>query len=88
MQDDGKGKHANARYMLPSGTPSPPSWLTDRVQGNTHSTGRKLELLHTDFEAVPWWLHDLFVVVCGVMQCLRYVGREFLGSAASFHRCR
>ena len=23
MQDDEKGKYANARYMLPSGTPSP-----------------------------------------------------------------
>ena len=23
MQDDGKGKYANARYMLPLGTPSP-----------------------------------------------------------------
>ena len=24
MQDDEKGKYANARYMLPSGTPPPP----------------------------------------------------------------
>src|SRR6185312_314887 len=27
MQDDEKGKHANARYMLPSGTPSPQAGL-------------------------------------------------------------
>ena len=27
MQDDGKGKYANARYMLPSGTPSPQAGL-------------------------------------------------------------
>ena len=27
MQDDEKGKYANARYMLPSGTPSPQAGL-------------------------------------------------------------
>ena len=27
MQDDEKGKYANARYMLPSGTPSPQASL-------------------------------------------------------------
>ena len=44
--------------MLPSGTPSPSSWLTDRVEGNTHGTGRKLEPLH----AAPQHLHGGFVI--------------------------
>ena len=70
MQDDEKGKYANARYMLPSGTPSPPSWLTDRVEGNTHSADRMLECPDTAFEAVPWWLHDLLVVVRDIFWCL------------------
>ena len=30
MQDDEKGKYANARYMLPSGTPSPHADLLTR----------------------------------------------------------
>ena len=73
MQVDGKGKYANARYMLPSGTPSPSSWLTDRVEGNTHSASRMLEHPDTAFEAVPWWLHDSLVVVCDIFRCLEYV---------------
>ena len=73
MQDDGKGKYANAGYMLPSGTPSPPSWLTDRVEGNTHSVGRMLERPDTAFEVVPWWPDDLFVGVPDTLRCLEYV---------------
>ena len=55
------------------------------MSGNNHSTGRKLELLHVAFEAIPWWLRDLFIAARGVVRCLQYVGREFFGSAASFH---
>ena len=65
--------------MLPSGTPSLPNWLTDRVQGNTHSTSRKLELLHTDFEAVHGGFVIcllLCVVSCGVFDML---GESSLG---------
>ena len=32
MQDDEKGKYANARYMLPSGTPSPQAGLLTRCR--------------------------------------------------------
>ena len=73
MQDDEKGKYANARYMLPSGTPSPSSWLTDRVEGNTYSADRMLERPDTASAAVPWWLHDLLVVVRDIFRCLEYV---------------
>jgi len=44
------------------------------VEGNTHSAGRMLERPDTAFEAVPWWLHDLFVVVRDILRCLEYVG--------------
>ena len=71
MQDDEKGKYANARYMLPSAFPL--SWLTDRVEGNTHSASRMLERPDTAFEAVPWRLHDLLVVVRDIFRCLEYV---------------
>ena len=60
--------------MLPSGTPSLPNWLTDRVQGNTHSIGIKHELLHTAFVAVPWWLRGLFVAAHDILRCLEHVG--------------
>ena len=55
------------RGLLPS------SWLTDRVEGNTRNAGRMLERPDTTFEAVPWWLHDLLVVVRDIFQCLEYV---------------
>ena len=51
----------------------PPSWLTDRVEGNTHSAGRMLERPDTAFEAIPWWLQDLLVVVRDIIRCLGYV---------------
>ena len=51
----------------------PPSWLTDRVEGNTYSADRMLERPDTAFEAVPWWLHDLLVVLRDILRCLEYV---------------
>ena len=65
----------------------PPSWLTDRVEGNTHSVGRMLERPDTAFEVVPWWPDDLFVGVPDTLRCLEYVEWELRGSAASYHRC-
>ena len=53
--------------------PPPPRWLTNRVEGITHSAGRMLEHPDTAFEAVPWWLHDSLVVVCDIFRCLEYV---------------
>ena len=52
----------------------PPSWLTNRMSGNTHGTGRKLEPLHASSAASPWWLRNSFVAVRGVVRCLEYVG--------------
>jgi len=79
MQVDGKGKYANARYMLPSGTPSPSSWLTDRVEGNTHGTGRKLEPLHAASASSPWRLRDSFVAVRGVVGVLNMLCESSVG---------
>ena len=72
MQDDEKGKHANARYMLPSGTPSPQAGLLTRWRVIPIVP---VECLRPDtaFEAVPRWLHDLLVVVRDIFRCLGYV---------------
>ena len=51
----------------------PPSQLTNRVEGNTSSAGRMLESHDTASAAVPWWLHDLLVVVRDIFRCLEYV---------------
>ena len=45
-----------------------------KIPNSTHSAGTMLEHPDTTFEAVPWWIHDLFVVVCDILRCLEYVG--------------
>ena len=72
MQDDEKGNMQMQDTCYLRGL-LPPSWLTDRVEGNTHSAGRMLERPDTAFEAVPWWLHDLLVVVRDIFWCFGYV---------------
>jgi len=68
-----KREICKCRIHVTFGDSFPPSWLTDRVEGNTHSAGRTLERPDTAFEVVPWWLHDLLVVVRDIFQCLGYV---------------
>ena len=44
-----------------------------KITNSTHSAGTMLEHPDTTFEAVPWWIHDLFVVVRDILRCLEYV---------------
>ena len=49
------------------------------MEGSSHDTGRKLELLHVAFAAFPWWLRGLFVAARDILQCLEHVGESFVG---------
>ena len=73
MQDDGKGKYANARYMLPSGTPSPQAHLLTGCRVIPVVPVESLSL----FMLLPQHLHGGFVihlllcvVSCGVLNML------------------
>ena len=73
MQDDERKETCKCTIHVTFGDSSPPSWITGRVEGNTRSAGRMLEHPDTNSEAVPWWLHDLLVVVRDIFRCLEYV---------------
>jgi len=83
MQDDEREicKCMDTCYLQASSPP--PNWLTNRVQGDTHRTGRKPDFRCTAFKAVPLRRYGLFAAACVTGRCLQCVGWEFLGSVAS-----
>ena len=90
MQDDEKGKHANARYMLPSGTPSPQAGLLTGWRVIPVVLGEYLSIVIL----LPKQFHGGFMI-CLLLRMISFgvlnvdvMSSMLRGSTVSSHQCR